>query len=564
MENRPKIYQNKPQTLVGLIDAPETVAVWGRGTGKTTGLICPRTLRCVFEMPRSLGGFVASSFSQLLTKTLNEFEAALSRYGYVRDRDYVFGKYAPKKWNWPRPLSAPLKPDYFIHFRNGSGIVLISQDRPGSANGLNLDWIIGDEAKFLNRERYEQEVVPAIRGNRATFGAHHLHHSTLLVTDMPTSKAAQWILEKEDQHNTPQMDTRRELILATHLEAQQIKKEILHGLSPKRTAQAEAQVRKLNEQIRQLRKGNPDQINNRMPALSYFSEASSWDNLDVLGVQYFEKMRRSLTDLAFRTSICNERLVQITDGFYPDLSEQVHGYDAYDYNFIESADQQQRTTQDSRHDSDVAKTEPLDLAFDYGASFNCLVVGQLNRNTYHFLRSMFVKHPKKLSDLVADFKAYYRHHPKKVVRFYYDHTAKGRSGLTPAVYYLEVIECLRREDKHGSWTVIPSYIGRTSSYPARYEFWAKLLRGSESNLPRFRYNRTGCQDWAQSCMLAPIKEGRTGLEKNKQSERPNRAGTHENQERATHLSDAGDTLIMARIAPLREQSAGGGAGAVWG
>ena len=45
-------YQNLAQILVTIIDPNKFIGVEGRATGKTTGIVAPRTLRVAHGMPR--------------------------------------------------------------------------------------------------------------------------------------------------------------------------------------------------------------------------------------------------------------------------------------------------------------------------------------------------------------------------------------------------------------------------------------------------------------------------------------------------------------------------------
>ena len=153
MSNIKKIHFNKPQIRSMSIKAHEEYAVWGRGTGKSEGLIAPRTLHNIFTMPRSNGVYVASTFQQLLTRTLPGVLAGWNRMGYKEGVHFTINKPFSKGFNVPKSYAHPLSHQHYIHWFNGSGIYMVSQDRVGSSNGLSLDWIIGDEAKLLNKKR---------------------------------------------------------------------------------------------------------------------------------------------------------------------------------------------------------------------------------------------------------------------------------------------------------------------------------------------------------------------------------------------------------------------------
>src|SRR5690606_34246497 len=92
-----------------------------------------------------------------------------------------------------------LTPEHSITWYNGHVFHLISQDRPGLANGKTVDAIMADEARFMNHQRYMDDIAPINRGNREIFGHLPEHHMVTMFTDMPTDPKGQWILDKEQQ-----------------------------------------------------------------------------------------------------------------------------------------------------------------------------------------------------------------------------------------------------------------------------------------------------------------------------------------------------------------------------
>ena len=64
-----------------------------------------------------------------------------------------------------------MKFDNFISLSNGNGLLLLSQDRAGSAPaGASVDYEILDEALTINKQRYDEETSPTNRGNEGIFG----------------------------------------------------------------------------------------------------------------------------------------------------------------------------------------------------------------------------------------------------------------------------------------------------------------------------------------------------------------------------------------------------------
>lgn len=568
------LYLNKPQHLVQTVKPFWAYLEWSRGTGKSSGAIAPRTEDLVFQMPRGHFFYAAKTYQQLLTKTLPEVIKALEGRGYYRDRDYFIGQYAPKKWKWELPFAPPLTADYFMHWRNGSGISFVSQDRAGMVAGISFDGGIGDEAKHLDQQRLDEELLPANRGNNGAWAGKHkdplvndsLHHSLMFCSDTPTSTSGRWFTEMDKHHDEEKVQE----IYALELEISELRDKYNASGSSASRKNILSRINTLTTLSRRIRKGDADMYAKTGDSIYkptiMFSRANVWDNIDVLGLGYVDDQKRKLPDMIFNTSILNKRMNAVAVTFYPDLSDSVHGYDAFNSSFFESRgyDFSQYEELDSRQDGDVDPDKPLDLGQDYGGHFNCLVVGQDHGSEYRLVNAMYVNTGEKIKDLVTKFKRYYRHHKRKEVNFLYDHTAKRTDAINDTSYHLEYMSLLSKADEYGSWKVTDLFCGVTPAPAARFEFWGELLCETNPDYPRFRYNRTHCEYWAVSCMMAPMKVTTGGYEKDKSSEKKkNQDGEFVvPQEEATHFSDAGDTLVYFRLKEGRRRFKSSGPGLI--
>lgn len=528
------VHYNKPQLRSMGIMAQHEVAIWGRGTGKSDGLIAPRIAHNVFSMPRSMGAFEAQSFSQLLTRTLRPVIRGLERRGYRMERDFTVRERGPR--SWPLPLMPPVRWDTSIHFRNGSGIALISQQNPGSANGLSLDWLIADEAKFLKRDQHEEEILPAMRGNRDRFGHLSCHQSTLLCTDMPTAPASRWLLDKEQEMDQRCID----LILATQFAIGKRRQAILEGtLQPASVRVYESQIRRLELELNALRMGT-----------TYFSMASAADNLEVLGEGYIARMKTLLPDYLFRTSVMNLRPDRVEGGFYPGLDDELHTYYPKDSKFVYQSGNEILTgdaIDDCRKDGDIIPGLPLEIGPDFGSSFNCLVIGQLFDQEFNIQNQVYVKHPEKIRHLAQAFAKYYAPHSPHRYRLYYDHTMVGEDAVRE---YGFITELIRELDLLG-WKGEAIYIGQAPGHHEKYVLWGRILSLADSNLPRVRFNSVNAEPTLLSMRLAGAKQTKRGFEKDKGPERDPNA----DQAETTHLSDAVDLLLVGRLLTLQGSAA---------
>jgi hypothetical protein len=526
VESKP-LHYNIPQIKVMLVRAWENYLVMGRGTGKSSGILSPWLVDNARDMPRSSGGIVGATFMQLLVRTLPPAISNWARMGYVRDVHYIIGREPDEKWkrmwNWQGPRTMPLDSKYAIYWFNGSSQVLISQDRVGSSNGLSLAYIGGDEAKLLNKERLDDEIMPTLRGDRSYFGHLSCYRSKMFLTDMPTASKSKWILEKEGDMDRKQV----KLIMELQLHINILKKELNRPMSDDYRYKQLNRIAKLEAQLNKLRQGS-----------IYYAEASVMDNIDVLGIEFLNDMRRQLSPAKFDASIMNKRTSRVEGGFYQLIDTDKHGQEWVDYSWADSIDYDfdQLQIPDCRKDGGMLHKAPLDVAFDYGAQINCMVVGQEVGNEYRVFNSLYVLHPQLITDVVDKFCKYYAHYPTKEVNYYYDHTAIAASGITDFTYRSQVVEAFERH----KWTVNEIYCGQAPTHDRKYEFWGVLLQENDSRMPAFRYHRVNCEKLETSMLGAGLKQTPKGFEKDKSPERdPDQA-----QEDATHLSDAMDTLLF--------------------
>jgi hypothetical protein len=519
-----KLHYNKPQLLVHLIMAQIIVCVWGRRTGKTEGPMADFTLHNIHAMPRSNGFLSGTTYEQLLTRTLPPLIAAWERRGYYENVHFWVRKFPPAELKVPKAYRTPLKPDHYIQWYNGSGIYLVSQDRPGTINGVATQWGAADEAKFQNYTKLREEALLTLSGCAEHFGHLSCYLSVMFCSDMPTTSKGTWLLDYAEQMDKDAV----QLIL----QVQQVRHQVLHelelDLSKKKRAKLEARLEVLDDYLNELRKD-----------LVYYCEASTLDNIHALGMAPIKAFKRTLNDIVFNTSVLNKRVLKVENGFYTLLDEDRHAYDAVNYEYLDhlSIDYRNPAEADSRWDKDVNPLEPLDIAMDYNNAINSLVVGQGRPGRYNMVNSLYVlgSDGLLLRDVVKKFCAYYKHHQNKTVTYYYDHTAIAKSASSNLSFADEVMSELRLN----GWNVIERYIGQAATHNSRYYLWSLALQG-DSRLPTWGYNRTRFAQAAISMQQAGVVKVGEVFKKNKNSERAN-SGVPPQE--STHLSDAADTLL---------------------
>lgn len=530
---RKALYMNPAQLDVYNIGAHTTIVVAGRRFGKTHGVVAPWLKRNIEQMPQSSGGIVCATFQQALTRTLPGTLMALEDMGYRRDLHYVVGVRPPSSLGFKEPVRRPISYDRVISFYNGSVLYLISQDVPGSSNSLTLQYIMGDEAKFLNFDKLKDETFPANGGFPGPWRDCPWLNSMLFVSDMPAGKKGSWFLNYADQ-----MDA--ELIQAIRVCLTQITR----YSTPPLSSYAERQLVYWRGKLAELRRN-----------AVYYKECSSIENVALLGEKYIRQMKRDLPPLVFLTSILSIRPGKLRDGFYPALADR-HVYTAFNNAYLETLnyDLSKISSVDCRQDSDLERSQPICVAFDYNANINWLVAGQVQGRELKVLKSFYVKYGRKLRELVDDFCAYYQTAATRQIVLYYDSTGISSNY---AVDNNDFVTVISSQFEQNGWSVALKYIGSPVKHHEKYLMLDQAFKG-QNNLLTPMFNEQNNEALLLALRTAGVRIGSQGFQKDKSGEK--HAESEEDVlEYRTDGTDAFDTLFLgANVLPYGGSSGVGG------
>lgn len=519
MAKSTKRYLNSAQQEALLIGANTEVDIWGRRTGKSHGVISHRLIRNVQLMQGSTGAFVSSTFKQAHTRTLPAMMLGISEMGFTNDIHFVIGKRPPKKLGFKKPIVEPNNFDDVISWYNGSIQVIISQDVKLSSNSMTLDYVIGDEAKGLNFDKLKEETFPANGGTKRYFGNCPWHHGYVFVSDMPVTKSGKWLLNYREKMNPAIINTIKGLM------------EEWHRLRALPNSDYKARmIRETEVLIAQFRS-----------IAVYYSECSTFENVDIVGLPYIKQMKRDLPPLVFQTSILSRRIERLKDGFYPNFNDKIHTYIANNnkplidnlYDFTSEKDY------GCLLDGDVDLKAPIAGAFDYNANINWLVVGQRDGLKVKVLKSFYVKYNRKLREVVDDFCHYYRYHKTKEFIYYYDTTALGSNYAVSKDDDFASVICSQFY-KNG-WKVTRQYIGNPMRHSEKYNILNDCFTGAKHLMPLL--NKENNEALIISISLAEVVINSKGFQKYKGGEKL--AESEDDMlEYRTDGSDAFDTLVL--------------------
>lgn len=536
-ENRVRKFMNRMQLDAMMVSAHNEYIVAARGTGKSEGLDARFILRNVWAMPGSMGGLISPTYAKAWGNTLPAIGHALAKWGYLENIHYYVGKRAPASAGFKLPKRPPFRDAWAncIHFWNGTILVVLSLTNGMSANSMSLDWIIGPEAKFLNFDKIKTEINPANRGNLQYFDGCPWHHSEMYTTDMPTSRSGKWILDKQEEMQTDHIDLIRSLYIAK--KAHEARKDEYVNKD-----WYTHKLKRYEDDLSLARKFQPSKdTNKKREYTTFYGEYDVFDNLEVVGEDYVWQMKRDLPPLVFRTSMLNERLFKVANGFYSALEDKIHFYIPVETKYYCADDfKGNKKPYGCQSDGDYDEVQPLHIAFDSNAAISSCCVGQVDLELRELktIKSFYVKTPRKLDSVVQDFCDYYSRSSNKSVIFYYDHTFVWQTGNNSETYADTIIRVL----EHNKYEVTSVYIGQAPRHDWKHNQIDMALKGSgELLFPTF--NEMNNEYLKLALERTGIKVGRNGFEKDKSDERL--LDSPENpDETKTHITDAWDTLFL--------------------
>ena len=534
-------YLNRAQSYILALLCKNITMVAGRGIGK--GLVAASILRRNIEgMPGSNTALVAPNSKRMWTNILPSWDTHLRRWGYIENVHYTWGRKPAKEWGWQEPIIKPMNWENTLSFYTGAYATIISQDRKGTSNSQSFDFVLIDEAKFIDFEQFKDETLPANRGNGNAFGHLYYHHGIAKFSDMPTTKKGSWFLNDREKCDQEQLRLLEGLVASFYQLRQSIADKVERHEPV--TAMERYRLKRLSRAINMLR------------ADTYlYKEFSSIENLEILGEDFITQCHRDMPPATFRTTIMCQRVEHSEDSFYNAKSDR-NLYTAVDKTYIDSLnfDMEKLRKVDCRMDADIAKTEPLYVAFDANANINWCVVGQPGKDMkLRVLKSFYTKYERRLPELVDDFCAYYGPLRHKEVVFCYDATFVGNNyGVDKNDFRTVIKYCFLKN----GWTVRECYIGSPWQHPVKHQLINRMFLGQARY--QILINQENNPDLLVSIDSAMTVNG-SNLKDKSGEKKPE---TEEDRlETRTDGSDAFDTLCIA-VETGSVSFAGGGGGGV--
>lgn len=521
-----KIYLNDAQLEINMVQAQTTLAILGRGGGKTHGLIGPKLLRDVRDMPRGNHFLASSSYEKVLNDILPKVQKFWDEAGFKEGIHYWVRQWAPEKLRIPKPYLPPTMPHYIVHWANGACVRLVSVDRPKLFVGTDGDTLAADEVRLFNPEIFTQLLLN-IRGNSDKFGHLSNHHSVLMTTDLPRDRKGDWLFEFENEMDNEKV----ELIL----QAQQFIYECRVKLATAKTKKAKRELIGKIDQFHQLSE-------DLRRGLVYVKYASSLENIAVLGIETIEKWKKTMSAEAFGTSVLTIRQKMYGQYFYSMFNQEDHTYTATDFEVLDQLNlKDYHSAPWSTIQTDIRRDQPLHLSGDFNAAIIWLVIGQRLAGRINGVGSLWLTKPKKVRHLAKLFDQHFgakKRYNNQII-FHFDQTAKPENAINDDTYISEWITRL----KELGWSVRENYIGAAPTHEARYALYEKLFDHRDISTPNLHLNKNTNSDLIKGMEDAPVQHSMSGGKRRFKKDKRSENSKVIPPQHATHGTEALDILV---------------------
>lgn len=518
-----------------LLNPKDEVDVEGRGSGKSNKAGW-KVHRCYKDMPRGTSLNIASTYAQILTRTWPATRSFLTeRMGLIRDVHFKVQERPPK--HWPQPMEGPETYENAIVFNTGHVMMLASQDRKGSSRGPSVNYILADEALTLNKEQFDDEVVPTNRGNDNIFGHLRWNHGYHFASSMPPGPESKWLLSAADYY----MTERKVDIISIWKQIVNIQLEIIDETNPKRFMELWNNMVFLKQRI--------------VPFVSkdgmLFNIGNAFDNIKNVGMRYFKDSLKKMTYQKWLIEIMNQINDKVEDCFY--MLTDKHLYTSYDYSGL-SLDSDVGDMRDCIYDGDCNKDLPLYIQPDWGARVSVLTVMQdAPDNQVNFINEFFtLPEPGKImvDDIAQQLSSYYRKMRNRDIFIGRDRYGDIKQANNSKSYNESFADILTMNGFHVEFI---QHRGGEPPMHDKYMLINKILSGRYQSLPRLGINKYRCPNLIASMGNARVIEKDNKYAKDKASER-DKSGVP--PQKATHLSDSLDKILWIRFGELLTRDPG--------
>jgi len=434
----------------------------GRAAGKTRGIPEDILMRAE-QLPRARIFMASTTFESISHNIMPDVHEVFQLHGLVQGEDYVVDK-APPEW-FVKPYKVLDDPRNSIHLVNGFAIQKVSfAKNVKKYRGRSFDGGIIDEALNFDQWAIDNILLPCLRGLDMWQG-NPMWKMLSIYSSHPRTTEGAWFLRYEE-------------------------------------------------------------LAKKYPELYAWVEATAYDNIAVVGEEYIEEQKASLSFIDFNIEILNKGNVKdMPSLFYYAFKEKKHCYR-------------------SQAKEDINPYEPLSLSFDFGGRYSCMVVAQTYGNeeriVYEFDTNMLTDTEqeqgkvKKVPGMIQDFLEEFSNHSAKEVEIFGERMGLKEQEVEELTIYETIIQLL--EEAGWSAQLMVTYQAG-ALHKSRWNFMNSVLEESVEDYPTLRINVMNCSNTVTAIERTKVKDD---FKKDKSEERKAEA----NQSHAPHLTDALDYYLF--------------------
>lgn len=528
-------YLTRLQERAYLIHPRILVEIASRGEGKSSHIHAIRAKRIAESVPQSVNVWYGPTLIGLQLRMVSAIMDGWKSLGWIENRDWVKNVEPPS--HWPRPHGfVPLTYKNTVSTRTGCIYVLGSNDRPGMVNSLSITGHVGiDEARFLNAERMQQDLFPAIRG-RTTYWPNNPHvKSMTITTDMPfEDDDAKWLDAYISMQNREQIA----LIALVSLSVEKVKMRLMEAQIEleetesfdeserikERIGYIEQELGQKQSKLDKLRLGRP-LVGGGHSGSVFVDGSSALGNMSVLGEDYVTQNAALFLSQGkpeiFKTSFLNIKSDEVSNKFYARFREKIHVIDG---DWSEEIDD--KGIGDWPITSNLILNcnpdLPIEIEIDFGDMCSC-AVSQQQGNIELYLAAFEVYAPMDEADLIDKVSSFFATHRNRNIRVYYDPSGNSmRNKEGSNTFGASVMVALRA----CGWVPMLMTPDDTfnPSHNQKYMLINKILKESDATVPQVRFIRETNRALLSSIKKAPRKveflsDNQKVIRKDKRSEK---------------------------------------------
>lgn len=522
-------YMNSVQLLATVIDPNMLYAEWGRATGKTEGIMGPRIIRVMNDMPGELSFLVHKTYVALFTNVWPNIQAYFSRPVVVGGKtrpmleygvDYVVGESKlPSHFRTPRyPISYA---KHSVVFRNGSHLQLVSSDQPESVAGRNAVHAFIEEMKHNRGEKLKTRLFPSLRGASADIRKSPYYEGVTGVSD-----TARVDLGEDDWFEDYEKNVNPELIaeiVTVSLEVNQalyriryLQQKVRDSKDPLALEAIRLETERLQHKLNLWRPRLRDMRRNAV----FYLRASSFCNKDILGPKFFKTQLDTLDMDEFLTAICAVRHKEVTNKFFASYDRERNQFkDSYIYDAIMRLNLRDQFILTARYLKHYDKTDPLYIGYDPG-NFSSIIVAQQKDygRELHIIKEFWAYSPDDQQSLAMQFYQFFGSDAvNKTIHLYPDRAGnKKREELEQITTDSRTLQ--RALESYGFNVVLYNEGQSTIYHWQQFKLCLLLFNETKSYLPKIRIDENECKNLCSAILISPMKKADGKIELDKSSE----------------------------------------------